>query len=79
MTKNITVRIDDTSYELMKKVADGGRQTLSHCIEYATVLYSTEITVSNNEMDEVVHDPILVRELKQRLKEIMQGNYSMVD
>ncbi len=30
-------------------------------------------------MDEVVHDPILVRELKQRLKEIMQGNYSMVD
>ena len=79
MTKNITVRIDDTSYELMKKVADCGRQTLSHCIEYATVLYSTEITVSNNEMDEVVHDPILVRKLKQRLKEIMQGNYSMVD
>jgi hypothetical protein len=41
-------------------------------------LYGTHgIIVSDNKMDEVVHGPAHVRELKG-LKEIMQRNYNMV-
>jgi len=74
------VRIDDASYELMKKFADGGRQTLSHCIEYATLSYITnEISVSEQEMKEILSDPVLVKELRKGLKEVKEGKYRIVE
>lgn len=39
MPKTITVRIDDTVYDIFKKAAEGQKRTISNYIEYATLNY----------------------------------------
>ncbi len=80
MPKTITLRVDDNVYEIIKKVADGERRPLSNFIEYATLSYITnEITVSDQEMKEIVNDPVLVKDLRKCLKEIKEGKYRFVE
>lgn len=80
MPKTITLRVDDNVYEIIKKVADGERRTLSNFIEYATLSNITnEITVSDQEMKEILNDPLLVKDLRKGLKEIKEGRYRFVE
>lgn len=59
-----------------KKVADGERRSLSDFIEYGTLSYITnEITVSDQEMQELLGDVHLVKDLRKGLKEITEGRY----
>ena len=79
MSKTITVRLDDGVYELFKKAADGDRRSISNYIEYATLSYITnESYVSDNEMQEILSDPELVKNLEKGIKDIKQGKYKIV-
>ena len=57
MAKTITVRVDDTTYDIFKKAADGQKRTISNYIEYATLNYTLdELTVDDREMDEILSE-----------------------
>lgn len=77
--KTLTVRIDDGTYDLLKKAADGERRTLSNFLEYAAVQYvASEIYVSDEEMDGILKDAELVRSLRKGLKEAREGKVKLV-
>jgi predicted transcriptional regulator len=80
MPKTITIRIDDSVYDIFKKAADGERRTISNFVEVATLAYVTnEIHVSAQEMNEILSDAALVSDLKRGLKDIKNGKYHLVD
>lgn len=80
MPKTITIRIDDSVYDIFKKAADGERRTISNFVEFAALAYVTnEIHVSDQEMSEILSDASLVGELKKGLKDIRNGKYRLVD
>jgi len=64
MSKTITIRVDDSTYDIFKKAADGDRRTISNFVEFATLSYVTnEIHVSDQEMNEILSDSSLVSNL----------------
>lgn len=80
MPKTITIRLDDSVYDIFKKAADGERRSISNFVEVATLAYVTnEIHVSDQEMNEILSDASLVTSLKKSLKDIKLGNYRIVD
>jgi uncharacterized protein (DUF1778 family) len=67
--KTLTVRVDDGTYNLLKKAADGEKRTVSNFIEYATLRYLTsELYVSDEEMEEISQNQELVQNLKKSMK-----------
>jgi uncharacterized protein (DUF1778 family) len=79
MAKTVTLRIDDDTYEILKKAAEGDRRTLSNFIEYATLSYVTSETyVTEQEMREVLEDPDLVKGLRQARTDVDKGKYHIV-
>ena len=51
MTRTITVRIDDSTYDIFKLAADGQKRTISNYLEYATLNYTmNEMIVDDIEM-----------------------------
>lgn len=80
MPKTITIRLDDPVYDIFKKAADGERRTISNFVEFATLAYVTnEILVSDQEMNDILSDSTLVKDLKRGLKDIKNGKYRLVD
>lgn len=78
--KTITVRIDDSVYNILKKAADGERRTISNFLENASLSYLTnEIYVSDYEMAEILKDAKLVSGIKKGLNDIKKGKYSIVE
>jgi hypothetical protein len=58
-------------------VADGQKRTISSFLEFAVLQYlSSTQYVDNAEMDEILQDKELVRNLKDGLKELKNGEYS---
>ncbi len=79
MPKTITMRVDDETYKLIKTAADGDRRSISNFIEYATIAYLTEESfVNDDEMDEILNDSNLIKNITQGRKEIKQGKYRIV-
>lgn len=79
MSKTITMRVDDDTYTMIKTAADGDRRSISNFIEYATIAFLTEESfVSDNEMEEILKDENLLKNLKQGKKEIEEGKYRVV-
>jgi predicted CopG family antitoxin len=77
--KTITIRVDETVYNLLKKAADGERRTISNFIENASLSYLTnKIYVSDDEMDQILNEPSLVRSLKKGMDEVKKGKYKIV-
>ena len=77
--KTITIRVDDTVYNLLKKAADGERRTISNFMENASLSYLTnEIYVSDDEMDQILNDPSLVKSLRKGLDDVKKGKYKVV-
>ena len=55
MAKTITVRIDDSTYDIFKLAAAGQKRTISNYLEYATLNYTmNEILVDDMEMTEIL-------------------------
>jgi uncharacterized protein (DUF1778 family) len=77
--KTITIRVDETVYNLLKKAADGERRTISNFMENASLSYLTnEIYVSDDEMDQILNEPSLVKGLKKGIDEVKKGKYKIV-
>ncbi|NQU62760.1 MAG: CopG family transcriptional regulator [SAR324 cluster bacterium] len=79
MSKTVTLRIDDHVYQMIKMAADGQRRNLSNFIEFATLQYLTsESYVDDSEMKDILNDAGLVAKLKNGLKDLNRGDYTIV-
>ena len=80
MAKTITLRVDDQTYELIKKAAAGERRSIANFIEYATVAFLTEESfVTNDEMSEILKNEQLLKGLRQGAADITSGDFEVVD
>ena len=80
MAKTVTLRIDNDTYNLIKLAATGERRSISNFIEYATMAYLAEESfVTDNEMDEIMNNEKLLKNLVQGNKEIEAGKYRIVE
>lgn len=77
MAKTITVRLDDTTYDLFKRAADGQKRTISNYLEYATLNYTmNETIVDDLEMMEILG---FEKDIKKGLSDIYAGRYRIID
>ncbi len=76
MPKTITVRIDDSVYDIFKKAADGQKRTISNYLEYATLNYIVnETVVDDTEMSEILS---FSKDIKKGLSDISAGRYKVI-
>ena len=77
--KTVTMRVDDTVYEMIKLAAAGQKRNLSNFIEFATMQYLTSSQfVDNDEMTEITDDKELVKNLMDGLDDFRNGDYTIV-
>jgi len=77
--KTVTMRVDDSIYEMIKLAAEGQRRNLSNFIEFATIQYLTSSQfVNNEEMKEITNDTELVENLMSGLEDFKNGDYKIV-
>ena len=77
--KTVTMRVDDTIYEIIKSAANGQKRNMSNFIEFATMQYLTSTEyVDNAEMTEILDNQELVDNLKFGLKDLENGRYKVV-
>ena len=79
MAKTITMRVDDETYQMFKRAAQGERRSISNFIEYATLSFLTEEgVVSDREMNDILNDEQLLHNLQQGHNEIKEGKYRII-
>jgi len=77
--KTVTMRVDDSIYEMIKLAAQGQRRNLSNFIEFATMQYLTSSQfVQKDEMNEILEDKELVENLMNGLEDVKKGDYTIV-
>ena len=77
MAKTITVRIDDSTYNIFKLAAAGQKRTISNYLEYATLNYTmNETIVDDTEMNEILK---YEKDIKKGLSDISAGRYRIID
>lgn len=77
--KTVTMRVDDSIYNMMKLAAEGQRRNLSNFIEFATMQYLTSSQfVEKDEMNEILEDKDLVENLMNGLEDFKKGEYTIV-
>jgi hypothetical protein len=76
MGKTITLRVEDTVYNTLKRAADGDRRTISNFIEYATVNYIlNKNVVDDDEMKELM---FFEKDIKKGVEDIKKGRYKII-
>lgn len=77
--KTLTMRVDDSIYQIISLAAAGERRNISNFIEYATLQYlSSSQYVDNAEMAEIIADEELGKALRDGLVEFKNGDYVVV-
>ena len=77
IVRTITVRIDDSTYDIFKLAADGQKRTISNYLEYATLNYTmNETIVDDIEMNEILKSE---EDIKKGLSDISAGRYRIID
>ncbi len=77
--KTVTMRVDDSVYDMIKLAAEGQKRNLSNFIEFATMQYLTSSQfVENEEMVEIMNDKELVQNLMNGLDDFKNGDYTIV-
>ncbi len=77
--KTLTMRVDDSIYQIIKTAADGQKRNISNFIEFATMQYLTSVQyVDSVEMNEILDDKELVQNLQNGLKDLKTRNYKIV-
>ena len=76
MAKTITLRVDDSIYNTVKRAADGDRRTISNFIEYATINYILDNNiVDDNEMKELM---FFEKDIKKGIDDVKKGRYKII-
>jgi len=77
--KTVTMRVDDSIYDMIKLAAEGQKRNLSNFIEFATLQYLTSSQfIDSSEMKEISSDKELVDNLMNGLEDFKNGDYKIV-
>ncbi len=77
--KTLTMRVDDSIYELIKLAADGEKRNIANFIEFATLQYLTSSQyVDSVEMNDILKDKELINNLKSGYEDVKNGDYTIV-
>ena len=77
--KTLTMRVDDSIYKIIKSAAEGQKRNIANFIEFATLQYLTSSQyIDNDEMNEILNDKSLVKNLKNGLKDLKSGDYEII-
>jgi hypothetical protein len=77
--KTLTMRVDDSIYQMIKTAADGQKRNISNFIEFATLQYLTSVQyVDNTEMNEILNDKELVKNLKDGFQNLKDEDYKII-
>lgn len=77
MAKTITVRVEETTYDILKKAAEGQKRTISNYLEYAALNFTiNESIVDDDEMEEIL---AFGKDLKKGIKDISEGRYKVIE
>ena len=78
MSKTVTIRLDEDTYQMIRQAAEGQLRSISNFIEYATLSYLTEEAfVSDDEMADILGDSKLVNTLRNARKDVTAGQYQI--
>ena len=79
MSKTITIRLDDDTYNLIRSAAKGQMRSIANFVEYATISHLTEDAfASDQEMEQIMSDGDLVQTLKKARTDIKAKRYTVV-
>jgi uncharacterized protein (DUF1778 family) len=74
MSRTVTLRLDEASYAVIKKMAELENRPLSNFIETATLRYISEIELADDyEMDETNKDRELLQSHRRGVREAKKG------
>ncbi|WP_415395741.1 CopG family transcriptional regulator [Sulfurimonas sp. CS5] len=77
--KTVTMRVDDSIYDMIKLAAEGQGRNISNFIEFATMQYLTSSQfVEKDEMTEILEDKELVENLMNGLEDFKKSDYTVV-
>jgi uncharacterized protein (DUF1778 family) len=77
--KTLTIRVDDSVYQMIKRAAEGQKRNISNFIEFATLQYlSSSQYIDSDEMDDILQDDELVKNLKSGFEDMKRGDYTIV-
>lgn len=77
--KTVTMRVDDTVYNIIQLAAQGQKRNISNFIEFATMQYLTSAQyVENSEMAEILNDASLIENLKNGMEDVKNKEYTLV-
>lgn len=77
--KTVTMRVDESVYQMIQLAAQGEKRNISNFIEFATLQYLSSVQyVDNSEMAEILKDTNLVQNLKDGRKDINNKEYTFV-
>ena len=77
--KTVTMRVDDDTYDTIKSAADGQKRNISNFLEFATMQYlSSSQYVDDIEMQEILNDKDLLKNLKSGITDLSSGDYTIV-
>lgn len=80
MPKTITLRLDDKTYQMLKIAAKGSRRTISNFLEYAALSFLSQATyISDQEMEVILNDEELLKDITQSEKDIKSEKYKIVN
>jgi len=77
MPKTITLRVEDSVYNTLKRAAEGDRRTISNFMEYAAINY----VLNNNIVDDDEFNEAMAFEknIKKGLEDVKNGRYKIID
>ncbi len=77
--KTVTMRVEDSVYQMFRSAAAGQKRNISNFLEYATLQYLTSTQyVDSNEMAEILDDKELCANLKSGREDLVNGEYTIV-
>jgi len=77
--KTVTMRVNDTVYNIIQLAAQGQKRNISNFIEFATMQYLTSAQyVENSEMAEILNDISLIENLKNGMEDVKNKEYTIV-
>ena len=77
MPKTITLRIEDSVYNMLKRAAEGDRRTISNFMEYAAINYVLNNNIVDD--DEFKEAMIFEKNIKKGLEDVKNGRYKIID
>lgn len=77
--KTVTMRIDESVYEMIRQAADGQKRNMSNFVEFATLQYLTSPQyIDQEELSDILNDKSLIENLNSGLQDVKNGDYTLV-